>query len=190
MALESFHVEFYREFNETARLLDDLASKVDSCTNETERKLKFTSEYDKISSQIDILQKYFSENTSYLPTFEVRKAQEHLAKLNKMLQEKRELLAPKKKFGFRSKQNMTSLENKIETETQAAAENASKPSSNEIEMNVESSCCIRGLKDQIIVKMGNEIDGKDVCIIDVKNSTICLQGKILNKNSIKYVTIN
>lgn len=182
MAFESFQKDFYREFNEIVQLIDEIASKVDSSSgNETERRLQFTAEYEKISKRIDTLQKFFGENTAYLPTFEVRKAQEHLSKLNKLMQEKRELLAPKKKFGFRSKQNLTSLEKKIETESAAAVVAATtasnKSSSNQVEMNVESSCGIKGLRDQTVVKFGAEIDGKDVSIIDVKNSTICLQGK-------------
>lgn len=177
MTLESFQTSFYKEYNETTRQLEEMASKIDSCSNEAERRVQFTAEYDKIASRVDTLQKYFSENTSFLPTFEVRKAQEHLARLSKMMQEKRELLAPKKKFGFRSKQNMTSLENKIETESAAAALNSSMKTA-QVEMNVESSCCIKGLRNEsMVLKMSAEIDGKDVSIVDVKNSTICLQGE-------------
>lgn len=178
MGLESFQTDFYKEYNETTRQLEEMASKIDSCSNEAERRVQFTAEYDKIASRVDTLQKYFSENTSFLPTFEVRKAQEHLGRLSKMMQEKRELLAPKKKFGFRSKQNMTSLENKIETESAAAAQNSSMTTAQVDMVNVESSCCIKGLRNEsIVLKMGAEIDGKDVSIVDVKNTTICLQGE-------------
>ena len=177
MSHASFKTNFYQTFEKIEKYLNEISNKVESIANETEKKLQFTAEFEKITSEIDTLQKYFTENSSHLPNYEVRKAQEHLEKLSRLAQQKREQFFPKKKFGFKSKQNLTSLESKIETDTANTAANKAKSPDAVLNLNSESSCCLRGLRDQTIVKLDNEINGKDVAIIDAKNSTICLQGK-------------
>lgn len=172
---ESFQVRFYQEYNVIAKSLDEIESKLDSEASEADKKLQFASEYEKISARIDALQRYFGEYTSTLPTFEVRKAQEHLAKLSQLTQEKRDSLMPKKKFGFKSKQNVTTLESKIEAEAALVKRaNNTDISSN---INVESSIFLKGLSNQNVVKLKDEINDKDIAIVDTKNSTIILQGK-------------
>lgn len=180
MSHATFKTNFYQTFEKISQLLNEISNKVESDANETEKKLQFTAEYEKITAEIDTLQKNFTEHSSHLPNYEVRKAQEHLEKLSRLAQQKREQFFPKKKFGFKSKQNLTSLETKIETEstnTANTAANKAKSPDAVLNLNSESTCCLRGLRDQTVVKLDNEINGKDVAIIDAKNSTICLQGK-------------
>lgn len=191
MAVESFQTEFYKDYNEITQSLEEIESKIDSSAGENERKFQFGSEYEKISKRIETLQKYFTEHTSFLPTYEVRKAQEHLGKIDRLAQEKRDKIVPKKKFGFKSKQNLTSLESKIESEAVTAAATSKLKPTVDLDINVESTCCLRGLRDQTVVKLEEEINGKDVAIIDVKNTTICLQGSpsVLHIDSIDSCTI-
>lgn len=110
MSLETFLTQFYPEYNDITSKIEAL-QKVDS----PEKKLQLSTEYESLSNRTLTLQKYFTENTKFIPAYETRKAQEHLAKLAKIAQEKREQIFPKKKFGFKSKQKMTSLADAINT---------------------------------------------------------------------------
>jgi hypothetical protein len=182
---ETFLKNFYQDYNRINELLLTLIKDEANTLNEQEQKLNLSSRYESISKQTEVLQKYFTENTSFIPVYEVRRAQEHLTKLNRLSQEKRETLFPKKKFGFKSKQNMTTLEAAIKT----SDDNASKPPpaavpvstedpfSDNLHINIDSSCMIKGLSnDQAYIMHEDKINGKDIAIINVKSSRIQLHG--------------
>jgi hypothetical protein len=185
MSLEAFQNHFYSEFNRIVQALDEL--QLDPIKSEQEQKASLMSSYETVSNRVEILKKYFTENTSFIPNFEVRKAQESVNKLNRLMQEKRDVLFPKKKFGFKSKQNMTTLEAAIET----ASSKVSKPEQKESEtfdsFKLESSCNIRDLNDSNVVKKSIEINGKDVAIVNIKNSTIQLCGNptVIHVNNVE-----
>jgi hypothetical protein len=193
MALEEFKNHFYSEYNQINDLLNDLNIDNNSA-NATELKLSISSKYETISNRTEILQKYFTQSTSFIPIYEVRKAQEHLAKLNRLAQEKRDLIFPKKKFGFKSKQNMVTLESAIETainKTTSSLANQSNADDKSKKFNIESSCTIRDIDNQTIIKYDSEINGKDVGLINAKNSCIQLYGNpsVLHISDLENVTL-
>ena len=177
MALESFQSHFYNEYNQITDLLTNL--KKDDKLNEQEQKLNLSAAYDAISTRTELLQKYYTENTAFIPVYEVRKAQDYIAKLNRLAQEKRDQLFPKKKFGFKSKQNMVTLETAIETAgTKKAEADASTSIKNEksTDISINSSCTIRDLSNQTCIKNENEINGEDIALINLKNAKIIIYG--------------
>ena len=93
MSLEVFLTHFYKEYNEINEQLNSL-TKPDT-DNDQEKKQKLSSLYESVSNRTEILQKYFTDNTPFIPQYEIRKAQEHLAKLKKLSQEKRDEIFPK-----------------------------------------------------------------------------------------------
>ena len=193
MALEEFQKHFYLEYNQINDLLNELNIDNNSI-NPSELKLSLSSKYETISNRTEILQKYFTQSTSFIPIYEVRKAQEHLAKLNKLAQEKRDLIFPKKKFGFKSKQNMVTLESAIETainKTTSSLIAQSNADNNSKNFNIESSCTIRDINNQTITKYESEINGKDIALINVKNSIIQLFGNpsVLHISDLENVTL-
>jgi tubulin-specific chaperone C len=177
---EAFLKHFYDEYNKINELLQTLNKDEASNLNEQEKKLNLSNKYESISTQTEILQKYFTENTAFIPIYEVRKAQEHLAKLNRLAQEKRDQLFPKKKFGFKSKQNMTTLEaaikNSDEVTSKQAQASLSTPEIDNSNINVDSSCSIKDIDNQEYISYEEKINGKDIAIVNVKNSTIQLHG--------------
>ena len=177
---EAFLKHFYEEYNKINESLQSLNKEDSSEVNEQQQKLNLSSKYETISAQTEILQKYFTENTAFIPVYEVRKAQEHLAKLNRLAQDKREQLFPKKKFGFKSKQNMTTLEAAIKTSNEfsnkPAQVNESDPFAENSAINIDSSCAIKDLINQEYILHEDKLNGKDIAIVNVKNSTIQLHG--------------
>ncbi len=107
---ESFLAKFYAEYNEILFQMEALSQ-----AEEPEKKLKLANDYETLSTRTVTLQKYLTENTQFIPKYETRKAQEQLARLAKISQDKRDKIFPKKKFGFKSKQKMTSLADAITT---------------------------------------------------------------------------
>jgi hypothetical protein len=108
--LDTFLVQFYKEYNDLTEHVTSLKQVEDPV-----EKVKLSNEYEKLQVQTTALQKFLTENTQFIPVYETRKAQEHLAKLAKLAQDKRDEIFPKKKFGFKSKQKMTTLEDTINT---------------------------------------------------------------------------
>lgn len=177
---DAFLKHFYDEYNKINDLLQSLTNDDSSNLSEQEKKQNLSNKYESISAQTEILQKYFTENTAFIPIYEVRKAQEHLAKLNRLAQEKRDQLFPKKKFGFKSKQNMTTLEAAIKNsdvvaskQTQSNVENSQNDNLN---INIDSSCSIKDLNNEEYISFEDKLNGKDIAIVNVKNSTIQLHG--------------
>ncbi len=108
--LDTFLVQFYKEYNDLTEHVTSLKQVEDPV-----EKVKLSNEYEKLQVQTTALQKFLTENTQFIPVYETRKAQEHLTKLAKLAQDKRDEIFPKKKFGFKLKQKMTTLEDTINT---------------------------------------------------------------------------
>ncbi len=178
MSLNVFLTSFYNQYTNILSQLNELTKDKFESANEQEQKLKLSAEYESITRLTEQLQKYFTENSSSIPLYEVRKAQEHLAKLNKASQDKRDELFPKKKFGFKSKQNMTSLQNAIETTAAEVAAAPVAPKHSETNgVSVECTVTLRNLSgEKNFVKREAEINGQDVALIDVKDSIIQIFG--------------
>ena len=194
MSLETFLKHFYQEYNEINDKLNSLTKIDTSSPNEHELKLQLSADYESISNRTVILQKYFTENTNFIPQYEIRKAQEHLAKLGRASQDKRDEVFPKKKFGFKSKQNMTTLETAISTaiiSNDLKQEKKAELASDEDLFYKDSTCTIKDQDNVNIIKYEDEINGKDIGILNVKNSCIQLQGwpSVLHAKNIENTVI-
>lgn len=185
MNVDVFQKHFYPEYQE---LFDSLSS-LTLNSEDPEEKLKISTEYEKLNSRISILQKYFTENTSFIPIYQVRKAQEHVGQLSRLAQQKRDEIFPKKKFGFKSKQKMTTLESAIQkAETQNTKE---EKKTETLSFNDANSCMIKDIHDQKYTKLEDEINGKDIAIVNCKNSLIQLMGNpsVVHMSNIDSCTI-
>lgn len=131
MSLEPFLDQFYTEYNQICELLNQLVKVDETSDSVVEKKLKLSTDYEELSNRTLSLQKYLTENTKFIPVYETRKAQEHSTKLIKLSQEKRDEIFPKKKFGFKSKQKMTSLADAINTANQQQKEQTRGSTDNE-----------------------------------------------------------
>lgn len=84
-----------REILVSLNLLDTALSKNDLST-----------EFDKITKKIQSLQKYVSDSAMFLPSYDMRRAQEISTQMRMEMNKKRDELLPKKKFAFKSRQKM------------------------------------------------------------------------------------
>lgn len=187
MSLEKFLANFYKEYNDVTEEVNKLSKTDDN----QELKTKLATDYESISNRTEILQKYFTDNTPFIPNFEIRKAQEHLSKLKKLSQDKRDEIFPKKKFGFKSKQNITTLENTIQTTASNIVEKELLGNQLDVILDSDNSCSIRDIDGVDLIKLENEINGKDIGIVNVKNSCIQLMGNpsVVHATNIENSTI-
>ncbi|XP_076063646.1 tubulin-specific chaperone C-like [Oratosquilla oratoria] len=61
--------------------------------------------FDDLIKDIHAVQRFLNESSMFLAAFKIKKAQEDVTDLNKIVQSKMEEIQPKKRFGFRSKKN-------------------------------------------------------------------------------------
>ena len=185
MNQDEFRMHFYAECAQLSESLNQL-SDGDAAAGAAIDKLTLSTKYEAISARTDLLNKYFAQHSPSMPLYEVRKAQEQLTKLQRLAQERRDTLFPKKKFGFRSKQNMTTLESAIAvaataaTKTTVESDNTTTPDDTAgttvAASNTANSCTLSELRDADVTMSDADIRGKDVTVVNVRNSVIRLRG--------------
>jgi tubulin-specific chaperone C len=195
MSLEGFLNQFYAEYDSIVKDLTDLSNRNDKPSDEQkpQEKIDLAARYDLISQRSETLQKYFTENASFITQYESRKAQEQLNNLKRLAQEKRELLFPKKKFGFKSKQNMTSLADAIVVNAKTEAGLNKNATSEQIKskLNIESTCTVKDMSNERVCKKEDDVNGKDVALVNLKDAFIQLHGNpsVLHVSDVTNVTV-
>lgn len=162
---EAFLLSFNKEKREITLLLNRL--------NETQLKLDISTSLDDITQKIQMLQKFVSDSLSFLPGYDMRRAQEILKQLRDDVGKKRELLLPKKKFAFKSRQKLI-LQNGSKN---ADAENdktdvAKSDTTYKISDNVGfSDCC----NDTLTLEC-NTCQGKDLYFSNLVDCVVYIYG--------------
>ena len=86
---------FLYKFEVSKTEIDSLLDKSDSVEKEM-----MSSHFADIQGEYEALQRFVTDSTLYLPAYEIRKAQDIIAKIKNTIAEKREQLMPKEKFAF------------------------------------------------------------------------------------------
>lgn len=122
--------------------------------------------FDALSIMHQKLQRFLTESTIFLPSYDVKQSQEALTKLHIKIQEKRDELLPKKKFAFKSKKKGNTTELPVEQPTIGIVD---------FENVALADCKLADLKDQKL-EMGNEINLKDVALANLESCIVKLHG--------------
>ncbi|XP_045187731.1 tubulin-specific chaperone C-like [Mercenaria mercenaria] len=142
----------------------DLESELQACDSLDKNKL--VEKFDDLSVRHQKLQRFLTESTMFLPSYDVRQSQDILAKLQSQIQEKRDELLPKKKFTFRSKKKGTVSEKQEEVKKETIPEDES----------VILADCKFTDKKGLDLKMEEEINKKDVALARLESCTVKLCG--------------
>jgi len=172
--METFATNFYSQYNDLAKQLNEL--QVKDSSNESElNELRVT--FDVIGNKIQLLQNSFNDHTSCLAAYEQRKAQDHLEKLKSLTSQRRSDLFPKKKFAFKSKKNLTDS-TKVISQTLVAHKTQEQEvsSTNSIEALSIHTCTIKDTENETITKYEDEVNGADIGIANLKNCVVKLYG--------------
>ncbi|KAK7477753.1 hypothetical protein BaRGS_00031041 [Batillaria attramentaria] len=132
-------------------------------------KSKLVDHFDSLSDTLHKVQRYVAECTAFLPSYEVRQAQETIANLQSKIQDKRDEILPKKKFAFSKAKK---AEKKAEITPKA------KPVvADETDSIVElASCKFVNQTGQTLTMDAAQINQKDVALVDLTNCTVRLFG--------------
>lgn len=143
---------------------NDLETNLASCDSLDKNKL--VDKFDELSKLHQKLQRFLTESTMFLPSYDVRQSQDALTKLATKIQEKRDELIPKKKFAFKSKKKGT----------QAEKENTKKEATSSVTDQIDlADCKFTDVNGQIL-SMDSSINCKDVALARLKSCTVKLYG--------------
>ncbi|EFA02681.1 tubulin-specific chaperone C [Tribolium castaneum] len=132
--------------------------------------------FDTISKEILLLQKYVANSNIFLRSYDIKKCHESLQELTNKLKQLEENLLPKKKFGFKNKQNVKPVETKKEKD--------------EVDFHkvaIVAKECGFANKTGETLTMKNEIFKKDITVEKLENCTVKLFGSpsTLHLNQLK-----
>ena len=124
--------------------------------------------FDSLTISLQKLQKFTTDTAYFLPSYDLQKAQEVIAKLQKDIQEKRDNLIPKKKFAFKSKKKMGTDAPLVEKVKQESTKK-------EIKMEI-TECNFSDISSQTLVKTAEETNDKDVALARLNNCVVKIFG--------------
>ncbi|XP_030050468.1 tubulin-specific chaperone C [Microcaecilia unicolor] len=113
------------------------------------------------------LRKFLSDSVRFLPSYDLRQAQETLHKLQGALNDSRDRLKPKKKFAFKCR--------KKEASAPPSSSSSAGPAAVAPEAAPVPSGLI-GLECETLVKGAAEVEKRDVLLSDLRNCTVKLLG--------------
>ena len=150
---------------------ENIENAIATCSQNASDRTVMRERFDIVAQSYQKLNKFVSDSTMFLPSYQIRQAQETMVKLNSFIQEKRDLYLPKKKFSFASKKKIEKHSNGYTTGAQNIAD---KPTKNiEVEL---AGCKIVELQGQTVVRNNEDVDEKDVALANLNDCTIKLFG--------------
>ncbi|XP_035669624.1 tubulin-specific chaperone C-like isoform X2 [Branchiostoma floridae] len=157
-----FATTFRKEKSAIEKLLDE---------SDSTPKDGLSDHFDVITAAMQKLQKFVTDSTSFLPSYDVRQAQDTIGNLQAALTEKREQLIPKKKFAFKKKKEGVKepkkKATKVATEVKPGVQVASV---------VQIECGFADKDSQTLTLQPREIENQDVSLARLTNCTVKLYG--------------
>ncbi|XP_049616105.1 tubulin-specific chaperone C isoform X1 [Syngnathus scovelli] len=160
-------VYFFSTFNDELAAVEELL-----CACSDADQTAVAQKLDEASSKTVELQKYLNDSMVFLTTYDQRKVQMALQKLQTRLNETREQAMPKKKFGFRGL---------TKTSTATVKDAVVSPSVERSAAQVDGDpdgpqCGISNISDMVLVKTAEEINKEDVLLSHLSNCKVRLYG--------------
>eukprot|EP00079_Xenopus_tropicalis_P010135 XP_002934722.2 PREDICTED: tubulin-specific chaperone C [Xenopus tropicalis] len=131
------------------------------------------------AARLQRLQKLLNDSLMFLPPYDIRQAQDSLARMQGALGAKRQALQPRGKFAFKSRRkeaapasNTTPAGNPTPASNPTPAEPQAKPKAAE----PQALCGLRGLSGQALCMEAAEIQRRDVALSQLQDCTVTLRG--------------
>jgi len=147
--------------------VEDINRLVDAAGDQP--KAHLASYFDDIFIQYQELQKYVTDSSMFLSSYDIDRKQKDLKALHSEMTAKREALIPKKKFAFKSKKKQVAPKEVVTNDiTDASVKVDIKYEANEYVLHSKES--------KTISIQSSEIEGKDINISKVSGCTIQIKG--------------
>lgn len=130
-------------------------------------KTQLPDQFNQISKEILLLQKYVAASNIFLRTYDIKKCQEGLQELTNKAKELENELLPKKKFGFKSKPNVKPKVNKTPDEIDCCSSKT---------FTTKEFFGLTNRKNETLIMVQEEIYKKDVSAENLENCIVKLFG--------------
>lgn len=157
-----FMLSFNKEKHEILVLLDKLHAAMP--------RIDLSSSFDLLSQKMLTIQKFVSDSSSFLPSYNIQKAHEILSKLRNDINEKRSILLPKKKFAFKSRQKFNTKTDEEEQPTGVV-----KESLNSLTFK-ESSIGFTCHTNEQLTLHEEQCTGQDINLSNLEDCTVFVYG--------------
>ncbi|XP_015928252.1 tubulin-specific chaperone C [Parasteatoda tepidariorum] len=135
-------------------------------------KSNLISYFDKVVKSIQELQKFLSDSTLFLPTYDIKKGQEALKILQDDLQSAQNDLIPKKKFAFKNKKK---IQNGVKSPPLVERSTSNNASDSILDLKL-CKCGFKDISGENLVKYREEIEKQDVGLHHLQNCRVYLYG--------------
>ncbi|OCT79373.1 tubulin-specific chaperone C [Xenopus laevis] len=123
---------------------------------------------DEAAGRLQRLQKLLNDSLMFLPSYDIRQAQEAIGRIHGTLEEKRQALQPRGKFTFKSRRK--------EAATPASQPTPAGPQSRPREAQNQTQCGLQQMSGQTVNMESAEIQRKDVELKQLQDCTVSLTG--------------
>jgi len=137
---------------------------------------KATKTLEEATVRIQQLKKFLNDSVLFLTQYDIRKAQQSMQKLQSSLDEKRDMVLPKKKFAFRSRNAVASKQPEPCKQTpDKAASDVGGTAVVDAAISVYK-CGYSNAENQVLIMQADEIQQQDVLLSHLTNCKVRLYG--------------
>ncbi|KAJ4965190.1 hypothetical protein NE237_017039 [Protea cynaroides] len=175
---------FLDRFSEAKRSIQD---ELDRCrlVSDPESKGRLKSDLEQLSMSIAELEKLVSENSYFLPSYEIRSSLTSISELKERLENANSMLLPKKKFAFKNKAAKKDQNNATSTAETGASDSVSvdikAPETilpEKLNIQIRDSPGFRNRVDAVLVKHFKSSGKGDFTLSDLKSCEVRLTGRL------------
>ncbi|XP_053316943.1 tubulin-specific chaperone C [Spea bombifrons] len=132
---------------------------------------------EEVAERLQRLHKLLNDSMRFLPSYDIRQAQEALGRLQEILEEKRQLLQPKKKFAFKNRKKDAPAASADQTPGEGAPQlPAFQQPPADPPTQAPFACGVQGLTSQVLFMEAAEIQQKDVLLSQLRDCSVTLHG--------------
>ena len=159
--VEEFHRELEVRIAEVEQLIND-------CGGE-----EVAVQLDNIAVQLALVQKYVTDSSIFLPSYDLRKGQTSVDKLQTSFQATQARVQPKKKFGFKGAKNRSKAADSVKPVEKLLAATTLK---DEPKLEDKNTFTLKDKEGEVLNVEGAEVVGRDLNISNLRNCRVEVKG--------------
>jgi len=163
--LEDQVEEFHRELGVRIVEVEQL---INNCGGE-----EVAVQLDNIAVQLALVQKYVTDSSIFLPSYDLRKGQTSVDKLQASFQATQERVQPKKKFGFKGAKNRSKAADSVKPVEKLLAATTLK---DEPKLEDKNTFTLKDKEGEVLNVEGAEVAGRDLNISNLRNCRVEVKG--------------
>jgi len=159
--VEEFHRELEVRIAEVEQLIND-------CGGE-----QVAVQLDNIAVQLALVQKYVTDSSIFLPSYDLRKGQTSVDKLQASFQATQARVQPKKKFGFKGAKSRSKAADSVKPVERLLAATTLK---DEPKLEDKNTFTLKDKEGEVLNVEGAEVAGRDLNISNLRNCRVEVKG--------------